>query len=79
MAKITNPETIEKQRELRQHIAMMIATLKAADMAMRRDYRNTVVNLAVETQDHAFQFEFMASEFKAAPNKEHMHDTTDRG
>lgn len=70
MAKITNRETLEAQQEIRQHIAMMIATLKAADMAMRRDYRNTVVNFAVEIQDHALQFEDMASKFKGMPNKE---------
>ena len=70
MAKITNRETLELQQDIRQHIALQIATLKAMDMAVRRDYRNSIVTMANENLEQARILGSMADVFKSSPNKE---------
>lgn len=70
MAKITNPATLQAQQELRQQIALTIATLKAVDMAVRRDYRPSVKRLADEAEEQANLLYQMALLFEDMPNKE---------
>lgn len=64
MAKITNPETLEAQQEIRQHIAMMIATLRAIDAAVRRDYRNSASNIALDLYDQAEDLQRMSIDYQ---------------
>lgn len=70
MAKITNPEALEAQAAIRQHIAMTIATLKAVDMATRRDYRRSMKSLAFEVTEQAVALETLIREFMEMSNKE---------
>lgn len=70
MAKITNPEALEAQQAIRQHIAMTIATLKAVDMAARRDYRKSMGNLAYEAYLQGGDLVTMVEAFKNMSNKE---------
>lgn len=70
MAKITNPATLQAQQELRQQVALTIATLKAVDMAVRRDYRPSVKRLADEAEEQASLLYQMALLFEDMPNKE---------
>lgn len=67
MARITNPETLATQQEIRLHIAMTIATLKAMDAAVRRDYRSSVVNLSTEARAQAMRLVEMADTYKGKP------------
>lgn len=64
MAKIKDPAAQEARQEILQHITMTIATLKAMDAAVRRDYRSSVINLSSEARAQAMRLAEMAEAFK---------------
>jgi hypothetical protein len=70
MTQITNRQTLEARQELRDQVALAIATLRTIDTAIRRNHRKTIKELASLAYDQSYELMGMAAMYQDMPNKE---------
>jgi hypothetical protein len=70
MSKITNKETLEAKREILDLIAVCAAQLKSLDVQVRRDYRATASQTAMDLWRQINHLEGAVLHYVPMPSKE---------